>query len=210
MITKIPRDGSIVDLQPLFFQLTLDNATEFLFGESINALCSPEGSEQQLFSQDFDFAQRELNFRLGLGSYVWIYYNKEFNRACVRIHQFVDKFVVKALAFRQVHQSNSKTNAAWEKEKHIFMNQIALETDDPLLIRSELLHILLAGRDTTAGLLSNTFHVLARRQDIWAKLKTEVDQLDGRKPDYETVRGMKYLRHVVNECKCQPFIVVSY
>lgn len=81
------------------------------------------------------------------------------------------------------------------------LSRLALATDDPIQIRAELLNILLAGRDTTAGLLSNTFYVLARRPDVWAKLKTEVDQLEGKRPDYETLRGMKYLKYVLNECK---------
>ena len=38
LINAIPRDGSTVDLQPLFFRLTVDSATEFLFGESTNCL----------------------------------------------------------------------------------------------------------------------------------------------------------------------------
>jgi hypothetical protein len=54
--------------------------------------------------------------------------------------------------------------------------------------------------DTTASLLSNTFHVLARRPDIWAKLKAEVSTLHGVKPDYETLRNMKYLKYILNEC----------
>lgn len=38
LINAIPRDGSTVDLQDLFFGLTMDSATEFLFGESTGTL----------------------------------------------------------------------------------------------------------------------------------------------------------------------------
>lgn len=38
LIDSIPRDGSAVDLQDLFFALTIDSATEFLFGKSTNTL----------------------------------------------------------------------------------------------------------------------------------------------------------------------------
>ena len=38
LIDAIPRDGSTVDLQDLFFRFTLDAATEFLFGESTGCL----------------------------------------------------------------------------------------------------------------------------------------------------------------------------
>jgi cytochrome P450 len=202
LFAKIPRDGSTVDLQPLFFQLTLDSATEFLFGESVDVLRSPEGSEQHLFGKDFDYAQNELSGRVRLGPFLWTYRNKEFDIACKRVHNFVDKFVARALEYRRAVLAGEKKEE--EKTKYIFANELALATDDPIQIRAELLNILLAGRDTTAGLLSNTFHVLARRPDIWAKLKSEVDQLEGKRPDYETLRNMKYLKYVLNECKLQP------
>jgi len=38
LIDAIPRDGETVDLQDLFFRLTMDSATEFLIGESTNCL----------------------------------------------------------------------------------------------------------------------------------------------------------------------------
>lgn len=38
LIGAIPRDGSTVDLQALFFSLTMDSSTEFLFGTSTNCL----------------------------------------------------------------------------------------------------------------------------------------------------------------------------
>lgn len=38
LIDAIPRDGSTIDIQDLFFRLTMDSATEFLFGESTNCL----------------------------------------------------------------------------------------------------------------------------------------------------------------------------
>jgi len=44
LIKSIPKDGSTVDLQDLFFLLTLDVTTEFLFGESVNCLAPPPDS----------------------------------------------------------------------------------------------------------------------------------------------------------------------
>lgn len=38
LIQAIPRDGSTVDLQVLFFRFSLDVATDLLFGESTNTL----------------------------------------------------------------------------------------------------------------------------------------------------------------------------
>jgi len=110
----------------------------------------------------------------------------------------VDKFVMKALEHRRRQENGEKSNEK-EGDRYIFMNELAMATNDPIQIRSELLNILLAGRDTTAGLLSNVFHVLARRPDIWNKLQEEISELGGAAPDYETLRNMKYLKFVLNE-----------
>jgi cytochrome P450 len=45
LMDSIPRDGSTVDLQDLFFGLTMDSATEFLFGRSTNTLAPGLGTE---------------------------------------------------------------------------------------------------------------------------------------------------------------------
>ncbi|CZR51989.1 probable cytochrome P450 52A12 [Phialocephala subalpina] len=199
LISKLPRDGSTVDLQPLFFQLTLDSATEFLFGESVNSLTSQEGSEQEVFGRSFDLAQAQLGKRSRLGKLVHLFRDKEFDQACKTVHQFVDNIILKALERSQPKDAEKSIDGKGEKERYVFLTEMLKSTRDPKQLRDELLNILLAGRDTTASLLSNTFHVLARRPDIWAKLLAEVDQLHGEKPDYETLRNMKYLKYLMNE-----------
>ena len=63
MISKIPRDGSTVDLQALFFQLTMDSATDFLFGYSTNVLGSSGNSEAgQRFTDAFSY----VTFKIGI------------------------------------------------------------------------------------------------------------------------------------------------
>lgn len=198
LIQNIPRDGSTVDLQPYFFQLTFDSATEFLFGESVEILRSPEGSEQKKFATAFDYGQSELTTRSRLGPFMFLYRNPKFDEACKTVHNFVDKFVYRALEYRRVYD-DGKQNGVETEERYVFLNELAKATKDPVQLRDELLNILLAGRDTTASLLSNTFHALSRRPNVWRKLRAEVDQLDGKAPDYETLRNMKYLKYVMNE-----------
>lgn len=200
-MAKIPRDGSTVDLQTLFFQLTLDSATEFLFGESINSLASPEDSEQQNFGTAFDLAQLRLAKRFRMAKFVNFIPDKNFYKACKVVHDFVDKIVDKALEKTQPKDAEKVIEGKDGAERYVFLNELAKSTRDRRQLRDELLNILLAGRDTTASLLSITFHVLARRPDIFKKLKAELDTLHGRKPDYETLRNLKYLKYLLQESK---------
>lgn len=159
-------------------------------------MLAPQGSEQQLFASAFDYAQGQLLYRRSPGRFLAFSANTNFDKACKTVHDFADKFVYNALAHRASEDAQEKPPG-----RYVFLNELAKVTNDPRQLRDELLNILLAGRDTTASLLSNTFHVLARRPDIWAKLKAEVDELGGEKPDYDTLRNMKYVKYLLNECK---------
>lgn len=72
-----------------------------------------------------------------------------------------------------------------------------------MVIRSELLNILLAGRDTTASLLSNVVWELARQPEIMERLRTEITEIAGTDidevPTYQQIKDMKYLRAIINE-----------
>lgn len=118
------------------------------------------------------------------------------------MHAFADSIIREAITRQNsvdVEKSPKSENIG-SKERYVFLHELIKQTQDPEILRSELLNILLAGRDTTAGLLSNTWFTLARRPDIWAKLRAEIDELHGQPPDYAQIKEMKYLRWVLNEC----------
>ena len=206
LIKAIPKDGSTVNLQDLFFMLTMDSATEFLFGESTDCLAPKSNPENTKFAEAFNRSQADIadSFRNGkIGEWLLGSRTKDDRKFC---QDFVDKFVRKGLAYRET-LDREKTDTK-PHDRYVFLYELVKRTTDPLQLRAELMNILLAGRDTTASLLSDTWFVLARRPDIWAKLRQEVDALGGEKPTYEQVKEMKYLRWVLNECKsskpCHP------
>ncbi|KEQ90505.1 hypothetical protein AUEXF2481DRAFT_53784, partial [Aureobasidium subglaciale EXF-2481] len=65
-----------------------------------------------------------------------------------------------------------------------------------------LLNIMIAGRDTTVSLLTNTWHALSHRPDIIARLReglfTQL-QLEQRRPTYEDLKSLPYLSAVFKE-----------
>lgn len=207
LFSQIPRDGATFDLQSLFFKLTLDTATEFLFGQSVHSLTSIEGSEQQKFGAAFDLGQIKLERRFSMGKLSNLMRDSEFDEACKTVHSFVDKIVHEAL--ERIDAKEEKAVECDGPGRYLFLTEMVKATRDPKQIRDELLNILLAGRDTTASLLSNTFHILVRRPDIWQKLKAEVDELHGDKPDYEKMKSMKYMKYVLNECKSSILLLLA-
>ena len=208
LITKIPRDGGTIDMGPLFFRLTLDQASEFLLGESVNSQISGEDSPQARFGTAFDYALDHLGeWRTsGVLSYLWP--DRRFFRDCITVHAFVESFVEKAQSHAALDAENEKDlqhNKDLAPSRYIFLDELAKATDDPRRMVEELLSILLAGRDTTASMLTSAFNILSKQPDVWAKLRAEVAPLAGEPPDYETLRNMKYLKYFLNESMSTQF-----
>ena len=152
-----------------FFRLTLDSATEFLFGESVDSqlaeaknLTATEKSADQArdeaaFSKNFDSAQKHMARQFRLGDKWWLYRSRDYNENNKMINDFVDYYV--RLALKQGSQEKKAGGEGRKKEHYVFLEAIAEQTRDPVEIRAQLLNILLAGRDTTSSLLSWLFTV---------------------------------------------------
>lgn len=194
LLAAIP-NNTVVDLSELFFRLTIDSATEFLFGESTESLTksSAEGFADA-FNRSQDFIANSS--RWGLIAKLFPP-NKQFEQDRKFVHDFVDYFVDKALARR--NQSLADKANLEKQRRYVFSDELVRQTSDRVRIRSELLNILLAGRDTTASLLTNVWFMLAKRPDIWQKLQDDVAKLDGKLPTFEQLKELKYLKALLNE-----------
>ncbi|WP_347551838.1 cytochrome P450 [Pseudalkalibacillus hwajinpoensis] len=77
------------------------------------------------------------------------------------------------------------------------------ETGEPLddeNIRFQIITFLIAGHETTSGLLSFTLYYLMNNPDKLAKAQEEVDRVVGDAiPDYKQVKQLKYVRMILNE-----------
>ena len=202
LLKLLPRDGSTVDLQELFFRLTIDSATEFLFGRSVNSLrATTSESSEVTFADAFTKAQHFLILRSRLGP-LRHFASRADGDAAIRIcHAFVDQFVDEAVRYREKAGSAHPPDDAGGPEKYVFLRQVAAATTDKRRLRDELLNVLLAGRDTTASLLSNLWFEVARRPAVFAALRAEVDDVLPRRqrPSYAQLRSMRFLRFCLNE-----------
>lgn len=142
------KHGGIVDLQPLFFRLTLDTTTSFLFGESTRSLKQPDAAGEQTFADAFNLAQEYVAKRFRLLDLYWLIGGRKFKQACKRVHDFADQIIDRNLSKERIadHTRNS----------YIFLDSLAETTPDRVALRGQIINILAAGRDTTACLLSWT------------------------------------------------------
>ena len=219
MLKHLPVDSSRwtakVDLSPLFFRLTLDSATEFLFGESVQSqvdalpstdkttTLTPEKGKLDwtAFAPAFDGALMHLGQRGRLSDMYWTHAPREFYAQCTRVHDFADYYVKLALT-SDLSEAASKKGSG--REKYVFLAELVKSTRDPIELRSQLLNILLAGRDTTAGLLGWTFYMLARHPESYRKLRSIILASFGTYNDpqditFANLKACTHLQHVLNE-----------
>lgn len=150
VLSKDSASRGPVDLQPLFFSLTLDVTTAVFFGKSVDSLTKQGTGIDSEFGIAFNNAQHELARRGRLGDLYWLLGGRSFRKACKIVHQFVDGIVADGIARSQAGLRGSKSG------RFVFLDALIAETKDATVIRDQLVNILLAGRDTTACLLSWT------------------------------------------------------
>ena len=191
LINILPKEGGIVDLQPLFFRLTLDTTTAFLFGESVRSLTSPGDAGEETFAEAFNTAQKFVAKKFRLADIHWLIGGKEFRKACSNLRRFADQLID-----RNLSRPDSK-----DERRYVFLNALARETPDRTTLRDQIINILAAGRDTTACLLSWTFFLLVRHPSVLKKLRAEINSKRGDKADLnrQDVRDLHYLQNVLKE-----------
>lgn len=198
--------GSI-DLQPLFFDYTMDHATEFLFGESASVQTGEGlGASGKGFAEAFDHATNVSADRFRLFQFYYLCNPKSYRDACKICHAFIDYYVDVALkstdkAGNNIEKDVEKTG----KSKYVFLDELVKETRDPLKIRAELLNILLAGRDTTASLLGFLFALLARNQHVFDRLRENILLTFGTNANprgeinFASLKACSYLQYTLSE-----------
>nr|AGZ83172.1 alkane-inducible cytochrome P450 52A3 [Saccharomyces cerevisiae] len=200
--------GKTFDLQELFFKLTLDTSTEFLFGESVYSLYDssigltpptdfPGRSE---FADAFNTSQKYLGTRAYLQFFYWVVQNREFYQCNAKVHKVAQYYVKRALNFTPDELEKASADG------YIFLYELVKQTRDPVVLQDQLLNIMVAGRDTTAGLLSFTMFELARNPDVFEKLKQEIYEHFGKGDEsrveditFESLKRCEYLKFVLNE-----------
>ena len=195
LVEIMAQSGSVVDVQPLFFRLTLDTTTAFLFGESVRSLQSPSGAGEETFAEAFNTAQKYVAKRFRLLDLYWLIGGRDFDRACRNLRRFADQVIDRNL--------NRTDDKAGDEKKYVFLEALARESPDRNALRDQIINILAAGRDTTACLLSWTFFLLVRHPKVIEKLRTEINtaSTDPAELNRQSLKDLGYLQNVLKESK---------
>lgn len=154
------------------------------------------GEETDTFEKAFDNASYISAIRLRLADLEWLYKPTKFLSDCAVVKKYASHFVQLALD----EKMNSEKAAS---ERHAFILDLYEAMHDPVLVRDQLVHVLIAGRDTTACLLSWAFFQLVRHPEVLARLREEIQVVTGGSTELTRAKitKMKYLTCVINESK---------
>ncbi|KAL6302061.1 cytochrome P450 [Sparassis latifolia] len=208
--------GYAVDFQDVISCFTLDAGTEFLFGASVDSLRPPlpyahnarpltpvsPVATAESFASAFAGAQHVIASRTRIG-WVWPLLEITGERTVPHM-RVVDAFLgpILAEALRKKEQrAREGKQLDTEEGEGTLLDHLVQFTDDPVVLHDEVLNILIAGRDTTASTLTTLVYFLSMHPAVLQRLRAEILQHVGprRRPTYDDIREMKYLRAVLNE-----------
>ncbi|CAL1200481.1 unnamed protein product [Candida parapsilosis] len=198
------KSGQAIDMQDVFQFFTMDFTTDLLLGESSDSLKdalgqhSSTGIDPELkrqFSIAFDESSNYLMTRMILGPLMFLVNPKTLQDAIKIQHKFVDYYIEKALAMTS-HELNEKSD-----DGTIFLYQLAHETKDPINLRNQILSIILAGRNTTSGLMTFLFAQLSKNPEIYCKLRDIIRQdfPNVESITFDSIQNCDYLRWCINK-----------
>jgi cytochrome P450 len=213
-----------VELMSYFYRFTLDTATAFLFGSTVDSQLAAAGrladtdkgrltslAAEQEFIDAFAVSQEWLAYRIRLQGLYWLCWSPRWKKAVTTVRAFVNEYV--KLALEQAPE-DLKAEAG-EVGKYNLLKELAKETRDPIELRDQLLGILGAGRDTTAVLLSWLVLELAHHPKIFQKLRSEILSEFGNSSSsttltFSTLKSCRYLQWVINETlRLHPIVPIN-
>jgi len=145
------------------------------------------------FPKAFSRLQEIFMFRFQIGSLWRFYYPSDYWSSLKTLNDVIEPYVDMAIA-----------DQSEKAETGTFVEALAQVTKDRKILRDQLVNTLLAGRDTTAAVLSWLFLELSYRPELYAKLREEVLGVLGTdgKPTYTDLKNLKYLQNCINEGTC--------
>lgn len=209
-----------VNILPMFYRFTMDTATQFLFGESVKTqMSAATGDSGKLTGAASSLAAEfgpELNFpdalseaqlwitqRFRLQGLHWLIPSKQGRTANAFVRKYAAHHVQLALQAANDNQTSARPSTS--SAGYSLLDALIESTRDPDELRDQILGLLLAGRDTTASLLSWTVLLLARHPDKFLILCAAVLETfgpytaDTSNITFETLKSCRYLQLTLRE-----------
>ncbi|KAJ6443705.1 cytochrome P450 [Purpureocillium lavendulum] len=109
---------------------------------------SLEQNEHAAFAEAFDYTSLISAMRMRLADWYWVYNPSKYRKACALINTYATHYVNHALKELEENGEDVAT------KRHPFILDLFRALQHPKLVHDQLMNVLIAGRDTTACLMS--------------------------------------------------------
>lgn len=192
------KDNGPIDMQDMFMRYTLDSFAEIGFGVKVDSI----NEDVNHFAKAFDFVQTWTNRRNRYGS-LWklketISPPKEFNAHL----KYMDEFCWSIIERRSGETEEELTGKLDLLSILLLTNiQKPEARKDRDEMRDFIMNFLIAGRDTTAVMLTWCVHLLCENPGVYEKLLDEINTVlgDSIEPTWENTKDMRYVKQVLQE-----------
>ncbi|KAK9236620.1 cytochrome P450 [Lipomyces kononenkoae] len=200
---------AVFKILPYFARLTLDAIGEASFGIDLNSI--EDDQSELVLAYESIVTAGESPFEFLSFAFIpgWKYIPTAYNTSVRNSHKIFDAtcqriFNEKLAQFSGTGAVNDKVGEI-SKTKDRDILSLLVKTNDLTVeqIKNQIMTILFAGHETTAGLISWSIFTLAKHMEVQEKLRAEVravfpdglEQID----NSEKVDSLKYLNNVVRE-----------
>lgn len=179
LIKSYAEEGTVFNLQELYFKFTLSSFVKIAFSQDIKALSEPD--KPDTFGDAFNYAQKVLDMRF---VQPWWKIAERFNetgRKMRAARKIVEGFTTNIVAARREETEAMGQKAEPEgKRKDLLDLFMAYRSSEGQRLSNQqlkdaILNLMIAGRDTTAEALSwMSWHILAQ-PDVYSNIRHEID-----------------------------------
>jgi hypothetical protein len=158
---------------------------------------TPQQAQECLDS--FHYAIKGVGTRMQLRKLRLLHRDTRWNECIATMYAFVDCYVDQDLGHLASQQSSAlseKKEEDGKRERYILLYKMAKHIEDKVELRHQILHVYLAGHDSTSITAANALFHLCRHPHIFQKLRTGVLAATGRFT-FENLKSLRYLQYVV-------------
>jgi len=202
--------GEIVDMESVYLNLTLDVVGLTVFGADFSAVKQPPDRPQSPIVRAVYRVLKETGYRTENPLNLLLAQApdavgelspgvREF-RASMRQ---LDEVLEDAIEDAQLNRTGLGMSELQERDGGTllqFLVDAKGQDTDSTQLRDDLRTLLIAGHETVASILTWATFELSRNAEVLRAVRSELEQvLEGRVPNYEDVRELKYLRLAITE-----------
>jgi len=190
---KAASNKEIINAEDFYQRFTLDAFCDIAFGINVDSQASDVP-----FSRNFDLNTGSINLRFITPVWKWMPWLRS-ERDVRSSKRIIDDFAMTLIESRKA----SKESIADQHDLLSFLVREDNEAHDDTYVRDQIINFIIAGRDTSAQLLTWVSYYLAREASdsrIWRRLAAEAAQcVRGVAGTYDEVKSMPYTEAVLKE-----------